>query len=86
MLPRQPRKQQSWNLRFIGKWLIPNLRQIRDYRADFRRCQAKLGVFGAEMLRYLGSVRGLVILGFAEADGEGPDGTRRLRLHECDDR
>ena len=86
MLPGQARKKQRWNLRFIGKWFIPGLRQIGDHRADRRRRQAKLGVFGAEMPRDFGRVRRLIIFGVVKADGEGANGARRLHLHECHDR
>src|SRR5882724_885889 len=86
MLARQTREEQSWNLRFVGKWFIPDLRQLRYDGADFRWGEAKLGVFGAETPRYLGRVRCLIILCFVEADGESANRTGRLRLHECDNR
>ena len=85
MLTRELRQKQSRNLRFVGKWFIPDLRQIRYDCADFRGRDAKLGVFGTQMARHLGRMRCLIILGFAEADREGAHGLCGLRLHQCND-
>ena len=65
------RDEQRWNLRTVCKGLVEELRRVfcGDLH-DFVRVHAKDDVFGAEMPRDSGGMRGFIKIGVVGADGE----------------
>ena len=76
VLAREPREQEGWHLRRVGKWLVVDARQIRNDGLCLSGVDVQLGVFSAQMRRHGVGERRFVVRGLGKTEAERAYWTR----------
>src|SRR5690606_33719469 len=77
--------QQGRNLRAVGKGFVVAARKAGNHRQGVFRPHIQFGVVGAQVLGDGRCVGRFVVAVIVEADGEGANRARAVRLHQRDD-